>query len=127
MSLSTVVSVEANCCSNYEFKKHIALTVTAVTWTQRSPVGPILDDVRSGSLISGQQACHLIRVSDEELPPLLGAALEAKQRFKPHVITYSRNVFIPLTNLCRHYCRYCIFRRDPGPPGAATMTPGIAI
>ncbi len=101
----------------------MALTLTAATWTQRSPVGPILNDVRSGSLISGQQACHLIRVSDEELPALLGAALEAKQRFKPDVITYSRKVFIPLTNLCRDYCGYCIFRRDPGQPGAHTMTP----
>ena len=99
------------------------MTLTAATWTQRSPVGPILDDVRSGSLISGQQACHLIRVSDEGLPTLLDAALEAKQRFKPDVITYSRKVFIPLTNLCRDYCGYCIFRRDPGQPGAHTMTP----
>ena len=40
-----------------------------------------------------------------------------------HVITYSRKVFIPLTNLCRDYCGYCIFRRDPNDPGAHTMTP----
>jgi FO synthase len=39
------------------------------------------------------------------------------------VITYSRKVFIPLTNLCRDYCGYCTFRRDPGDPGAHTMTP----
>jgi FO synthase len=39
------------------------------------------------------------------------------------VITYSRKVFIPLTNLCRDYCGYCVFRRDPGDPGAHTMTP----
>src|SRR5438128_10758343 len=30
---------------------------------------------------------------------------------------------MPLTNLCRDYCGYCIFRRDPGQPGAHTMTP----
>ncbi len=28
-----------------------------------------------------------------------------------------------MTNLCRDYCGYCIFRRDPGEPGAHTMTP----
>jgi len=39
------------------------------------------------------------------------------------VITYSRKVFIPLTNLCRDYCGYCTFRRDPGDPGAHTLTP----
>jgi 7,8-didemethyl-8-hydroxy-5-deazariboflavin synthase CofG subunit len=57
------------------------------------------------------------------LPALLDAALSVKQRFKPHVITYSRKVFLPLTNLCRDYCGYCIFRRDPGDPSAHTMTP----
>ncbi|MDD1725151.1 MAG: 7,8-didemethyl-8-hydroxy-5-deazariboflavin synthase CofG, partial [Methanospirillum sp.] len=30
------------------------------------------------------------------------------------VITYSRNVFLPLTFVCRNNCGYCIFRRPPG-------------
>ena len=60
---------------------------------------------------------------DEDLPELLSAARTAKERFKPHVITYSRKVFLPLTNLCRDYCGYCTFRRDPGQHGAHTMTP----
>ena len=67
------------------------------------------------------------------------AAQAARARFKPGVITYSRKVFLPLTNLCRDYCGYCTFRRDPdhhprtpkagvpGTPdhqaGAHTMTP----
>jgi FO synthase subunit 1 len=29
-------------------------------------------------------------------------------------ITYSRNVFLPVTNLCRNHCGYCSFRRDAG-------------
>lgn len=73
--------------------------------------------------LSRDLACRLIRVADDELPALLAAAVEAKERFKPAVITYSRKVFLPLTNLCRDYCGYCIFRRDPGEPGAHTMTP----
>ena len=64
-----------------------------------------------------------MRSSDELLPELLSCARAAKARFKPGVITYSRKVFIPLTNLCRDYCGYCVFRRDPGDPGAHTMTP----
>ncbi|HXZ31508.1 MAG TPA: 7,8-didemethyl-8-hydroxy-5-deazariboflavin synthase CofG [Terriglobales bacterium] len=70
-----------------------------------------------------EQAYRLICCSDGELPALLAAAVEARNRFKPGVITYSRKVFIPLTNLCRDYCGYCTFRRDPGEPGAHTMTP----
>jgi len=66
---------------------------------------------------------RLLRVSDHDLPELLAAARATKERFKPGVITYSRKVFLPLTNLCRDYCGYCTFRRDPGEPGAHTMTP----
>jgi FO synthase len=73
--------------------------------------------------ISREAACHLLRADDDMLPALLRAAQLARARFKPGVITYSRKVFLPLTNLCRDYCGYCTFRRDPGEPGAHTMTP----
>jgi len=82
-----------------------------------------LDELRDGRALSREGACQLLRCPDDELPALLAAALELKQRFKPGVVTYSRKVFIPLTNLCRDYCGYCTFRRDPGEPGAHTMTP----
>ncbi|MBZ5613266.1 MAG: 7,8-didemethyl-8-hydroxy-5-deazariboflavin synthase CofG [Acidobacteriia bacterium] len=73
--------------------------------------------------ISREAACRLLRAGDDVLPSLLSAAQLARARFKPGVITYSRKVFLPLTNLCRDYCGYCTFRRDPGEPGAHTMTP----
>jgi 7,8-didemethyl-8-hydroxy-5-deazariboflavin synthase CofG subunit len=73
--------------------------------------------------ISREAACQLLRVDDDALPSLLLAAQAARARFKPGIITYSRKVFLPLTNLCRDYCGYCTFRRDPGDPGAHTMTP----
>jgi 7,8-didemethyl-8-hydroxy-5-deazariboflavin synthase CofG subunit len=73
--------------------------------------------------LSRESACRLMGCPDDELPELLAAALATKQRFKRDEITYSRKVFIPLTNLCRDYCGYCTFRRDPGQPGAHTMTP----
>ncbi|HHV23026.1 MAG TPA: 7,8-didemethyl-8-hydroxy-5-deazariboflavin synthase CofG [Methanosarcina sp.] len=38
-------------------------------------------------------------------------------------MTYSKNVFIPVTNICRNRCGYCGFRRDPGQPGARLMRP----
>jgi 7,8-didemethyl-8-hydroxy-5-deazariboflavin synthase CofG subunit len=73
--------------------------------------------------ISRELALRLICCSDNDLPALLAAARKVKESFKPGVITYSRKVFLPLTNLCRDYCGYCTFRRDPGDPGAGTMTP----
>jgi 7,8-didemethyl-8-hydroxy-5-deazariboflavin synthase CofG subunit len=93
--------------------------------TQPQALNSILEEVRSGLPLSREMACQLIRAgdTDEALPALLDAAREARQRFKPDVVTYSRKVFLPLTNLCRDYCGYCTFRRDPGEPGAHTMTP----
>jgi FO synthase len=84
--------------------------------------GSVLDLLNSAPL-SREQAYRLIGCSDDELPSLLDAAVHTKERFKPGIISYSRKVFIPLTNLCRDYCGYCIFRRDPREPGAHTMTP----
>src|SRR5439155_543658 len=44
-------------------------------------------------------------------------------RHKGRVVTYSRKVFIPLTNLCRDKCGYCTFAKPPGSPDAKTLTP----
>lgn len=40
-----------------------------------------------------------------------------------HQVSYSRKVFIPLTNLCRDTCGYCTFAKLPGTPGAGYLTP----
>ncbi len=31
-----------------------------------------------------------------------------------HSVTYSRNVFLPVTDLCRNHCGYCSFRKEMG-------------
>src|SRR5580692_2589162 len=85
----------------------------AVSPTAITPVSPL----------SREAAVCLIHCPDGDLPELLAAARAAKEHFKPGIVTYSRKVFLPLTNLCRDYCGYCTFRRDPGDPGAHTMTP----
>jgi 7,8-didemethyl-8-hydroxy-5-deazariboflavin synthase CofG subunit len=83
----------------------------------------VLSEVQGGSSLSREAACRLLSCEDHFLPELLSTARALKERFKPRVVTYSRKVFLPLTNLCRDYCGYCVFRRDPGDPGAHTMTP----
>lgn len=39
------------------------------------------------------------------------------------VVTYSRKVFIPLTNLCRDTCGYCTFARHPSERAAGYLSP----
>ena len=83
----------------------------------------VLPEIATGHPLTAELACRLMLCSARVLPALLNTAMQVKRQFKPVVITYSRKVFIPLTNLCRDYCGYCIFRRDPGQPGAHTMLP----
>ncbi|MFQ5512903.1 MAG: 7,8-didemethyl-8-hydroxy-5-deazariboflavin synthase CofG [Myxococcota bacterium] len=47
------------------------------------------------------------------LEPLLEGARELGLRGHGRTLTFSRNVFIPLTNLCRDRCAYCGFAKDP--------------
>src|SRR5437667_4581332 len=65
----------------------------------------------------------LDQAAQAPLPELLAAATELRAQGKGTVITFSKKVFIPLTTLCRDYCSYCTFRKDPGQPGAHFMTP----
>lgn len=82
-----------------------------------------LQAAREG-VISHRIASILIKSTDERhTNALLEAAAELRDHIKGHRISYSKKVFIPLTNLCRDYCGYCTFRKDPGQPGAKTMSP----
>jgi FO synthase len=53
---------------------------------------------------------HLV---DAPLAPLLAPARELTQHGFGNVVTYSRKVFIPLTQLCRDVCHYCTFAKAP--------------
>jgi FO synthase len=53
---------------------------------------------------------------------VLAAAFESKLRGKGELVSVSRNVFIPLTNLCRDRCGYCTFAKLPGDATAKTYT-----
>ena len=74
-------------------------------------------------MISHAEACALIEAPPAALPELLLRAGEVRDRGRGRTITFSAKVFVPLTTLCRDYCGYCTFRRDPGEPGARTLTP----
>jgi 7,8-didemethyl-8-hydroxy-5-deazariboflavin synthase CofG subunit len=73
--------------------------------------------------ISRADAERLIRATGRELLDLLQAASRMRDARTGETITYSRKVFIPLTNLCRDRCGYCTFAREPGDAKAHTMTP----
>ena len=74
-------------------------------------------------MISHSEACALIEGPADGLMELLARAGEVRDRGRGRTVTFSAKVFVPLTTLCRDYCGYCTFRRDPGEPGAHTLSP----
>jgi 7,8-didemethyl-8-hydroxy-5-deazariboflavin synthase CofG subunit len=77
----------------------------------------------AGHDLLAEDAYRLIDATGSELPALTATASLVRDRHKGRTATYSRKVFIPLTNLCRQKCGYCTFSRAPGDPQAHTMSP----
>jgi 7,8-didemethyl-8-hydroxy-5-deazariboflavin synthase CofG subunit len=73
--------------------------------------------------LSRAEACGLLGSTGGELAGLMSEARLLRAARTASTITYSRKVFIPLTNLCRDRCGYCTFARHPGDGKAHTMTP----
>lgn len=97
-----------------------------MTWSVSSckpSIAAALERAQAGLKLSAQDAMLFEQTSSNDLLALLQAADALRVQHHGHTITYSRKVFLPLTNLCRDYCGYCTFRKDPGDPGAKTMTP----
>ncbi len=84
-------------------------------------IAPILDRARRGVRPTRDEGYALVGAADDELPQLFDAATALRDEGHGRVVTFSAKVFVPLTTLCRDYCGYCTFRRDPGQPGARTM------
>src|SRR6266850_6797413 len=82
-------------------------------------LGDLLGRAREGL----DRASALLLAEQVPLPELLSAATSVRFRGKGTDVSFSKKVFIPLTTLCRDYCGYCTFRKDPGQPGAHFMTP----
>ena len=75
-----------------------------------------------GEPIGREDALYLAELSPSEVPFLLLAASAVRNRSKGRTVTYSKNVFVPLTQLCRDRCGYCTFKIEPG-DGKLFMTP----
>jgi len=89
----------------------------------QSHISVILDKALADETLSAEEGYRLVRCPDDDVPALLAAAGALRDRYKGRTVTYSRKVFLPVTNLCRDRCSYCTFRKDPRDPDAWTMTP----
>src|ERR687889_1245043 len=64
-------------------------------------------------------------VSTASVQETLFRSIEGKSISK--VVTYSRKIFVNLTNLCRDSCSYCTYKKDPYSQAATMMKPSEVI
>ena len=92
----------------------------AASTSSKTRMTNVLTTVRETGILDRQSA---LRLAEGTLDELLAAATQLRGQGKGNVVSFSKKVFIPLTTLCRDYCGYCTFRKDPGQPGAHFMSP----
>lgn len=71
----------------------------------------VLQAILRGDELSESTAMTLAEYND--LPSLLSTASQLRDAVHSNRISYSRKVFIPLTQLCRDVCHYCTFAHPP--------------
>ena len=82
----------------------------------------ILEKAGSGEAINLEEALYLVNIDKDEIPYLLLTASKLRDRGKGQILTYSKNVFVPVTQICRNHCGYCTFKYEPG-EGPLFMSP----
>ncbi len=88
-----------------------------------SRIDDILARALGGERLDAADGYTLINADAASLTQMMAVASELRERAHGRTITYSRKVFIPLTNLCRQKCGYCTFARGPRDEMAHTMSP----
>ena len=84
---------------------------------------PIVSRVVTDYSFTRDELLRLISCKNDELHLLLELATKVNDSSRPkRQVTFSPKVFLPLTNLCRDRCGYCIFVKGPNQKGAHTMS-----
>jgi FO synthase len=81
----------------------------------------ILARAEDGHTLSANEALALAECND--LAAMMRTAAALRDRAHGPLISYSRKVFIPLTQLCRDVCHYCTFAHPPRKGEAAYLSP----
>jgi FO synthase len=81
----------------------------------------LLDHALAGHVLADDAA--LAFADGNELGALMEIAAALRDRGHGANVSYSRKVFIPLTQLCRDSCHYCTFAHPPRRDARAYLTP----
>ena len=88
------------------------------------PLSEVIAKATAGTALTEVDALSLLDSDSDSTQELCDAAAFMRDQFKGNIVTFSPKVFIPLTNMCRDFCGYCTFRKDPQQAGKDIyMTP----
>ena len=82
----------------------------------------ILEEYLNTQNLTRDKLMTLTEIPIEEVSLLMAVANDTRENSKGNLISFSKNVFIPLTQLCRDQCSYCTFKIEPG-EGPLLVTP----
>ncbi|WP_405293121.1 7,8-didemethyl-8-hydroxy-5-deazariboflavin synthase subunit CofG [Methanobrevibacter sp.] len=65
------------------------------------------------SNLTKKDILHILNATDSEIIEYMSETVKYREN---NLITYSKNIFIPLTEICKNDCGYCNFKKDPEDP-----------
>lgn len=87
-----------------------------------TPLRRALARADDGKTLSADEAAELLGARGAALEALCAVAARVRDAAHGERVTYSRNVFVPLTHLCRDACGYCTFAQPPAGEQPAFMS-----
>lgn len=79
--------------------------------------------INAGAVVQRLSDTDALALLDQPQDALLVRAAAARDVGHGRLVSYSRKVFIPLTQLCRDVCHYCTFAKAPKKLASAYLTP----
>ena len=70
------------------------------------------------SNLTKKDILRILNATDSEIINYMSQTVQYREN---NLITYSKNVFIPLTEICRNDCGYCNFKKHPDDPEAIIL------
>ena len=84
----------------------------------------VIANAKEGLGLTQADAYSLVTANSDVVQEMCTITASMRDRVKGNVVTFSPKVFIPLTHMCRDFCGYCTFRKNPQQAGKDLfMTP----
>jgi FO synthase len=84
----------------------------------------VISKAKASYPLSESDCLSFLAAHQDTTQEICAAAADMRNQAKGSTVTFSPKVFIPLTQMCRDFCGYCTFRKDPQQAGKDLfMTP----